>query len=235
MLDFLFPRLCVVCDNRLTTDEKHICCGCLRSLPRTNYHLMSVSPLEQLFWGQVPIVRATSLFFYNSIASRKIVYQLKYHASPKVGKYIAGVLADEIAASGFFNDIDIIVPIPLARKKIFLRGYNQCDWIAEGINRLTGIPIVNNAVKRTKNNPSQTRKTHDERWSNVEDIFRLNKNKADAIRGKHLLIIDDVITTGATCISCMKELMKAGDVRFSVISLAKAGDKTLNKPLERMF
>ncbi len=229
MLDFLLPRCCVSCGKRLTADEKYVCCDCLRSLPRTNYHLMEVSPLEQLFWGQVPVARATALFFYDNISAHKILHGLKYHNVPALGRYVARILADEIAESGFFDGVDVIVPVPLAWKKRLYRGYNQCEWIAQGISQQTGLPVVLDAVSRVKNNQTQTSLSHHMRWENVEDIFRLRH--PERIRGKHVLVVDDVITTGATTVSCMKELLKAGDVRFSVISLAKAGIKEINEPL----
>ncbi len=229
MLDFFFPRFCAACGRRLTEAEKHLCCGCIRGLPRTNYHLMEISPLEQVFWGQVPIERATAMFFYNSTKTNNVIYQLKYLNNPKAGMYVAQLMASEIADSGFFQDIDIIVPVPLSWRKKLIRGYNQCDWIAKGISKQTGIPIVFDAIKRAKHNTTQTVLDHQHRWDNVNNIFRLAK--AELVAGKHILIVDDVITTGATTISCMKELMKAGKgTRFSVLSIAKAGTQIFSEP-----
>ena len=135
-------------------------------------------------------------------------------------EYLAEVMADEIKDSGFFEDIDCIVPVPLSRRKHMSRGYNQSLWIAKGIRRITGIEITDNAVRRVVDNKTQTRMRHAERWENVENIFRLTK--PELITGKHVLIVDDVVTTGSTVISLGNELLKAGNVRLSVASLGTA-------------
>ena len=213
----------------MASAEKYLCCGCLRGLPRTNYHLMETSPLEQMFWGQIPIERATAMFFFSGNNPRSIIHKLKYFNSPKAGEYLARIFADEIKGCGFFSDIDAIVPVPLARSRKWQRGYNQSDWIARGISKQTGIPIIGDAINRVRSNKTQTRLSAQERWDNVEGIFQLSR--PEVIAGKHILLLDDVITTGATTISCAQTLMEAGgDMRFSVAALAMAGEKRLNEP-----
>lgn len=230
ILDFFFPRFCASCGRRLAQTELHLCCECLRELPRTNYHLTSPSPLEQMFWGHFPVERATALFFYTGVNTRNILYRLKYHNSPDVGRYVAHVMADEIGGCGFFDGVDVVVPVPLAFGKKLRRGYNQCEWIAKGIGDATGLPVVSNAVRRIRNNPSQTGLNAIERWENVDGIFRLVR--PDAVRGKHVLLIDDVVTTGATTVACAQSIAAAGgDVRISVVALAMAGERRLNEPL----
>lgn len=230
MFDLLFPRYCASCGRRLSPTEKHLCCGCLRELPRTNYHLMETSPLEQMFWGHMPIERATALFFFSGQKTRSAIHRLKYHNNPDIGAYLGKVLAEEISPSGFFDNVDAIIAVPLATRRLLKRGYNQCDWIADGISQHTGIPVIKNAVKRVRNNKTQTLLTTEERWENVEGIFKLTR--PDAIAGKHILLVDDVVTTGATTISCAQTLMKAGEgTRFSVAALAMAGEKTLCEPI----
>ena len=182
-----------------------------------------------MFWGHIPIERATALFFFTGSNTRNAIHRLKYRTSPHIGEYLGQVLAEEISESSFFEGIDAIVPIPLAKGRLLKRKYNQCDWIANGISKQTGIPVVRNAVKRVRNNKTQTRLSVEERWENVEGIFQLHN--PESIAGKHVLLIDDVITTGATVISCAQTLMKAGgNVRFSVVALAMAGEKKLNEP-----
>lgn len=229
LIDFLFPRFCMSCGCRLALTEKYLCCGCLRELPRTNYHLMQTSPLEQMFWGQIPIERASALFFFSGSNTRGVIHRLKYFNNPQVGEYLAEIMADEFRSSGFFNDIDAIVPIPLAMHRRAHRGYNQSAWIAKGISRQTGIPVISDAVKRIKDNKSQTHLSSEERWENVRGIFLLKR--PELIAGKHILLVDDVITTGATTMSCAHALMEAGEgTRFSIAALAVAGEKSLNEP-----
>lgn len=216
----MFPRCCGMCGNRLHNHEKQVCTVCLRGIPRTNYHLKKDNALEMLFWGRMPIEKATALMFYNGEKTRTAVHRLKYFDNPYIGEYLAEVMADEIKDSGFFEDIDCIVPVPLSRRKHMSRGYNQSLWIARGIRRITGIEITDNAVRRVVDNKTQTRMRHAERWENVENIFRLTK--PELITGKHVLIVDDVVTTGSTVISLGNELLKAGNVRLSVASLGTA-------------
>jgi len=221
IVDFIFPRFCITCEDRLSTQEQYLCLSCLAKLPRTNLHLQKENRMEQLFWVRLPIENAVSFFFYDAENVRKIIWDFKYNSQPKVATYLGELYAHEIASSGFFDGIDCIIPIPLATLRYLKRGYNQSEEIAKGINKETGIPIIKDAVKRTKNNITQTHLDKQERQENVEGIFKLCK--PEKIRGKHILIIDDVITTGATVCSLGKTLMQAGDIKISVLSLALAG------------
>ena len=219
--NFLFPSHCVVCGERLSSQEQHLCLYCLATLPRTNYHLVEHSPMEQLFWGQLPIEKACSFFFYDSREIRKIIWAVKYNSQPTVGTYLAELYAREIIPSGFFDGIDVIVPVPLAFRRRLKRGYNQCEYIGKGISRETHIPMLCDVVKRNKNNVSQTSLSRSDRQLNVDGIFTLLR--PEKITGKHVLIIDDVMTTGATALSLGKTLVRAGGVRISVLTLAMAG------------
>lgn len=182
---------------------------------------MKDNPIEKLFWTFIPIERATSFFFYESIESHLSIYQTKYFCNPEVGEEMAEIMANEASEEDFFKGIDFITPVPLHWKRKMKRGYNQSYYIARGISKATGLPVVNGIIKRIMNNSTQTRKGIDDRKTNVEGIFKLVK--PELAHGKHILLVDDVITTGSTIISCGKELAKAGDVKFSVISLGYAG------------
>ena len=215
-LDFAFPRSCQICNRRLSTHEELICGECNFTLPRTNYHTDAYeNPLAQLFWGLIPIQKAAALFFYapNHEVSAAI-YNLKYHNEPGVGVSFGELMAKDFSAADFFNDIDIIVPVPITWRRRMQREYNQSELIADGISKVTGIPVVTNAVKRVHFHESQTKMQLSERIKNVENAFRLLR--PDLVAGKHVLLVDDIITTGSTIISCAKEIAKAGDVTFSV-------------------
>lgn len=225
ILDFIFPRYCLLCDDRLSKTENDICFDCLNSLPKTNTHLVPDNNIEKLFWTFLPIQKATSFFFYDSMESRHIIYQLKYFNNPHVGITIAEVMSKELQETNFFDGIDVIVPIPLHWQRKLKRSYNQCDFIAVGINKCTRIPIERHAIIRKVNNSSQTHKMLSERKENVTDIFCLIN--PERVKDKHILLVDDVITTGSTAISCGQELMKAGNVKISVISMGYAGKNFL--------
>ncbi len=219
--DFLFPRYCAVCGTRLTRTETEVCVSCLSGLPKTRAHLMEENPIEQLFWTFMPVGRATSHFFYESAEAHRVIHQLKYFNNPRVGEVLARVMATGLQEDGFFEGMDMIVPVPLHWRRMRTRGYNQCDYIAKGISSVTGLPVAKDVVRRVVNNKTQTRLGTGERRDNVEDIFRLDD--ADAVRGKHVLLVDDVITTGSTAVSCGATLARAGGVTVSVVSLAYAG------------
>ena len=216
------PRLCVVCGERLSITEEVICAKCNLHLPRTGYHREPYeNNLAKLFWGQIPIERATALFYYEAHAeTANILYDMKYKNHPDIGIVMGRMMAREIQDSGFFEGIDAIVPIPLAKKRQRQRGYNQSLMLAKGVSEITGLPISQKVIRRTVFEGSQTSKGRWERQENVEKVFELTD--AQSFIGKHLLIIDDVVTTGATIVACAKELAKAGDIKFSILALGYA-------------
>ena len=222
LLDLISPRLCVVCGHRLSVTEEVICSKCNFHLPRTGFHHNAYeNEMARLFWAQIPIERATAFFYYEPHAqTANIIYELKYKNRPDIGTTIGRMLAKEFQSAGFFDGIDGIVPVPLAKKRQHQRGYNQSEEIAQGVSEITGLPILKKVVRRTVFEGSQTNKGRWERHDNVEHVFELIDAKA--VSGQHLLLIDDVVTTGATCLACAKALCQAGNVRISILSLGFA-------------
>ena len=222
LLDLISPRLCEVCGSRLSVTEEVICGRCNLHLPRTGYHHNPYeNEMAKLFWGQIPIERATALYFFQPHAeTANIIYSMKYKNHPEIGEVMGRMVAKELSQSGFFVGIDAIVPIPLAPKRQRQRGYNQSLEIAQGINEVTGLTILDKIVRRNLFEGSQTSRGRWERNENVENVFELIDTTAAS--GRHLLIVDDVVTTGATIIACAKELCKAGNVKISVLSLGLA-------------
>ena len=222
LLDLISPRLCVVCGQRLTVSEETICSKCNLHLPRTGFQQDPYeNEMAKLFWHQIPIERATALFYYEAHSeTANILYELKYKSHPEIGEVMGRMMAKELQPFGFFDEIDGIVPVPLAKKRLRQRGYNQSLEIARGISEMTGLPIYNKVVRRNAFEGSQTNKGRWERNENVESVFELKD--ATAIQGKHILIVDDVVTTGATVIACAQELCKAGSIKVSVLALGFA-------------
>lgn len=220
-ISLLFPRCCVVCGRSLAKGEECICAMCNINLPRTNYHLQKDNQVEQLFWGKIPLERATSFFFYRKGSDfRQILHQLKYGGQKEIGAIMGRYMASELTVSGFFEGIDVIIPVPLHKRKQRIRGYNQSEWIARGISAVTGIRIDTEVIVRRKHTDTQTRKSTFERWENVDGIFELHH--AESLKGKHLLVVDDVLTTGATTVACASRLVEIEGVRISVLTLAVA-------------
>ena len=222
LLDLISPRVCVVCGGRLTVTEETLCSKCYLHLPRTDFGSdLYENVMAKLFWGQIQIEKATALFYYEPHAeTANILYELKYKNHPEIGEVMGRMMARELQKNGLFDDIDAIVPVPLARKREHERGYNQSLMLAKGVSEVTGLPIYNKVVRRTKFVGSQTHRGRWERNENVADVFELMDG--ESIRGKHLLLIDDVVTTGATIIACAQEMQKASDVKIRVLALGFA-------------
>lgn len=220
-ISLLFPRCCVVCGRVLVEGEEYLCTHCNIDMPRTHYETCPGNPVEQMFWGKIPVERATSYFFYNKGSDfRFILHQLKYHGCKELGEAMGRMMACELLRSGFFETIDCIIPVPLHEKKQQLRGYNQSEWIARGISAATGIPVNTTAVVREKDTETQTRKSMSERWENVSGIFVLLQ-PALFVK-QHILIVDDVLTTGATTVTCASVFNEVEGIRISVLTLAMA-------------
>ena len=219
LINLVAPKQCVMCGCRLAVGEDVVCTSCNLDLPRTNYHEKPYdNEMAKLFWGRMPVEKAAALFFYRArSASSRIVYSMKYLGHPEVGELMGRMAAVEFAKSGFFDDVDLIVPVPLAKKRQRARGYNQSMEIARGVSEITRLPIVADAVVRKSFNGSQTEMNRWQRNENVEDVFTLKDGSR--IEGRHVLIVDDVVTTGATVFSCANELRRCCDVKFSVMSL----------------
>ena len=219
LLLLFYPRLCILCEKQLIEDERHICMHCFCDLPRTNYHLRLHNPTIKLFAGTLQINKILSfLLFEKDGKVQQLVHSIKYYGNKQLAKYLGKIAAIEMEADGFFQGIDWLIPVPLHPKKERKRGYNQSEWIAKGIETVCQCPIEKDVLYRTIDTDSQTRKTIYERHLHTEEIFSV-KN-VDTLRGKHILLIDDVITTGATLNACIKALSAIQDIRISIFSLS---------------
>lgn len=218
IIDFIFPRHCSVCGTRLTETEKAICINCNIALPRSmQWREPQKNMVAQRFWG-MGIERAAAYMEYDSqSAITHIFHNMKYHHNKNVAREMGRMMAIEMGEAHFFDSIDAIVPVPLTKRRERERGYNQSEILARGISDITGIAVRTDILKREHFSSSQTRLTALERTQNVKDAFALKCTKDTA--GKHLLLIDDIITTGATTRACVKELKNIEDVRISIISL----------------
>ena len=219
VLDVISPRICVMCGRRLSATEEVICNKCNFHLPRTGFANDAYNnEMAKLFWGRLPIERASALFYYEAHSeTANIIYQLKYKSHPEIGYEMGRMVAKEFKCYDFFDGIDGIVPVPLTKKRQVHRGYNQSEEIAKGISEITGLPIFNDLIKRTQFQGSQTRRNRWERNDNVEHVFTANKPIPANV--KHLLVVDDVVTTGATIVACSSKLTSSADIKISVLSL----------------
>lgn len=219
LTDTLFPRFCCVCGKRLLGGEEHTCCSCLLNLPKTHFKGKKNNVIERLLWDDaIYTQRANSFMYYHQKSPyNNIFFHFKYFNHPHIAVAYGRIMAEDLAGTDFFSGIDCIVPVPLSRKRFRQRGYNQSERLAQGISQVTGLPIDTTSVARTVNNPTQTHLTGSARWRNVENVFCLHH--PEKLHGKHVLIVDDMITSGSTVRACAHALLQAGEVRISFISL----------------
>jgi ComF family protein len=221
LLDVLFPRICPVCDSVLASHEQHICTKCLTDIPITRYHTDKFNAMEQLFAGKVPIEHATGFFFYekgNPYAN--IIHDLKYRNQPQLGRFVATLYAKQLVASGYFSDIDYIIPVPLHPRKKRKRGYNQSELIAQGFADVFNVPILTDIIVAVRDHDTQTAKGIYERWLNTQGIFDVINS--EYLENKHILLVDDVVTTGATLLSAASTIAHIPGIKISLATLGVA-------------
>lgn len=223
--DMLLPRYCKVCGCRLEFSEKHLCTLCHAFMPFCD-NADYVSNLSMRpFIHDRRVVKAASLFYYYKDSSyRKLIYHLKYYSHPAVGQFLGRILAERLIETSFFEGIDFIVPVPVTRRKLRQRGYNQCDYIARGINAVTGIEWRKGIIQRSTSGVAQAKKGKYERLAtnsgndNSMNPFVTPQKSSEYIAGKHILIVDDVLTTGATLNNVLSSI-HLSNVRISILTL----------------
>ena len=221
LISLFYPRLCAGCNTSLVNGEDILCLHCLADLPRTNYHLFPENPVFQIFIGRVNITLASSFCRFDKGGRlQHLLHQLKYKGNCEVGIKMGILFGYDLIQNSSYQDIDAIIPVPLHPKKEKKRGYNQSAEICKGLSESMNRPVISGNLVREFHTSSQTRKGRFERWENVSGIFNV-KNEA-SLTGKHLLLVDDVVTTGATLEACCEPLLKIPGVRVSIATLASA-------------
>jgi ComF family protein len=202
-------------------ENNQLCLHCINELPHTNFAQYKNNPVEKIFWGRIPVTAAHSEFYFaKETLIQHLIHQLKYKNNTAIGFYLGEIMGKTLLHSNRFNDIDYIVPLPLYPDKEHKRGYNQAAVIANGISEVMNIPVLKGNVLRQRFTETQTRKHRTERWENVEGSFMVKDPLK--LKGKKLLLTDDVITTGATLEACGSMLLNIEGVQLFIASLAHA-------------
>ncbi|MDO6801223.1 phosphoribosyltransferase family protein [Wenyingzhuangia sp. 1_MG-2023] len=215
------PNRCLHCKTIINENVSFLCLDCSLKLEYAHYTQTDDNPIKKIFWGRINLINATTLYIYQKNSPiQSLLKELKYKGLTSFGTYAAKAIISEIDQSPFFNTIDYVIPIPLHPKKERKRGYNQVELFGTTLANYFQVPFVKDALIKTDNNQSQTKQNKDERYKSVKNSFLANK-KHD-FHQKHILLVDDVLTTGATLISCCKALQKEHTIKISIITIAYA-------------
>lgn len=221
IINLFYPHLCAGCGSDLYDVHVVLCYRCLQRLPVTNFHTYAGNLVEKIFWGRLSVNAATSLcYFTKDSLVQRILHQLKYKGNKELGILMGKILGETLLLSERFSRVNVIVPLPLHPRKERIRGFNQAEVLAMGISSVTGWPINAEALQRRSFTETQTHKNRIDRWENIKGKFEcLN---AGALIGKHVLLVDDVITTGATLESCGTEILSIHGTQLSIATMAYA-------------
>lgn len=221
VLELVFPSVCIACGERLLRQEKFLCVSCWSDLPVTNFHENPVNKVAQLFWGRVNIAHASSYYAYRKGSKyQQLIHFIKYKGMKELGFEAGRKYGVELRRSGVLNHVEMVVPVPLHPKKKKKRGYNQCDWIARGLAQGLQKEVCIDNLYRSVFTTTQTRKNRYERFQNVDGIFGVAQPQL--FEGKHILLVDDVVTTGSTLEACAYALLQVAGVKVSIATLAYA-------------
>lgn len=214
-----YPHTCAGCGSDLLEQDQSICLHCYSILPETGFFGLAGNPIEKIFYGRLPVKKAAAGYYFSkSSVLQRLTHQLKYSGNREVGRQLGRWMGLQLQNSGRFTDVDALVPLPLFPEKEKKRGYNQATLLCEGISDVCKLPILNDAVRRKRYTDTQTKKGRTERLKNVEGSFELSD--PHLIRQKHVLLVDDVITTGATLEACGFAITQAQNTELSIATLA---------------
>ncbi len=221
LVALFFPRLCASCNAALLGSEDGLCTTCLYELPYTPFHQDRDNRMARQLWGRVPVLAATALFYFRKGSGvQHVVHRLKYKQQPQLGNLLGKLLAHRLRDAAAFGSPDLVVPVPLHPLREKARGYNQSAHFAAGIGGDLGLPVLSGNLLRQTETQTQTRKSRFSRYENMKDVFTVRD--PEVFTGKHLLLADDVLTTGATVEACCIALLAIPGVRVSVATIAYA-------------
>jgi ComF family protein len=222
LADLIYPDLCFACKKNISDVNSSVCIHCQYNITPTNYHKMKDNPVSDRFWGRIKLEHAsTSFVFSKGGLLQKLIHSLKYENKPDIGVELGKMYGILLVNTPPYNSVDFIIPVPLHPKKEHFRGYNQATMFAKGLSETMNIPWSESFLIRTENTETQTKKSRTDRFANVQSAFKVAL--PDKIKDKHLLLVDDVITTGATLEACAVKLLDVEGVKVSLSAIALSG------------
>lgn len=220
VLHLLFPHVCTGCGNDILNEENVLCMRCIEAMPETNFEIHPGNPVEKTFWGRLPLIGATAQYYFTKESlMQHLMHQFKYKSNKDLGLQLGRMMGEQLLRSGRF-EVDALVPLPLFPARERKRGYNQATVLCEGMAEVMSVQVLDKVITRPQHTETQTKKGRIERWKNIEGKFILSR--PDAICNKHILLVDDVVTTGATLEACGNELLQAENVKLSIATLCMA-------------
>lgn len=220
-LHLVFPHVCEGCGSDVVDDDDLLCLKCLASLPKTGFQFHSSNIVEKIFWGRLPLqVASAQYYFTKESLMQHLMHQIKYKGNKELAIYLGNLMGHGLEQTNRFSSVDVLVPLPLFPSKEKKRGYNQAALLCYGMSEVIEKPVMENLVTRTKHTETQTRKNRVDRWQNMEGRFQVKM--PSKLEHKHILLVDDVVTTGASLEACGREILKAEGVNLSICTLCYA-------------
>lgn len=219
LLHLFVPHQCAGCGSDIMSRQQVLCMHCINRLPVTSFHNFPDNPVEKIFWGRMAVTAAASyLYFSKDSILQHIVHEIKYKGNKELGLYMGRKMGEALLHASRFSDLEALVPLPLFSARERKRGYNQAFLLCQGMKEVLPLPVLNKVIRRQTSSETQTTRNRIERWLNMQGRFELLQ--PDIISGKHILLVDDVITTGATLEACGQELLTAANTRLSIMTMA---------------
>jgi ComF family protein len=220
-VSLLFPELCTACGESLVANEQLLCTSCRITLPYTNFHLQPDNIVAQQFWGKIKTESVFALFYFSKGGNvQNLMHHFKYRGMKEIGNLLGEIAGAQLMKNDIFKTVDLIIPVPLHKKRLRLRGYNQSACFAEGLAIQLNAPVVENNLVRPTATETQTHKSRFDRYENMLEVFSVLK--PEVLKNKHVLLVDDVITTGSTLEACGTQLLKVEGLKLSIATIAYA-------------
>ena len=218
-INLLYPTVCHICEAELLKNEELICTSCLHDLPVTSYHLDNENPVKKVFYGRVKIEKATALLHFRKKAGvQHLIHDLKYRGHREIGTYLGKWLGTELSNSDWKDKIDVIIPVPLHRSRLKERGFNQVEDFGKEIAASLNAEYIDDILLKISSTQTQTFKDRLSRWGKLEETLQIKNS--EKIAGKHILLVDDLVTTGATLEACAHKLYEVPDITISIATMA---------------